>query len=110
MALPLINSDPSVWRRSAAVRITGATTVAEARAHLRLTGEPVAVVFAHGRPTGVVSEPVLTGAVTVGQADAPVGALMDYVTVPVDPRADADAAVRAFTDAALEWLRRRRDQ
>jgi hypothetical protein len=35
--------------------------------------------------------------------------LVDYVTVPVDQDADAEATVRAFTNAAWDWLRRRRD-
>jgi hypothetical protein len=110
MALPLIDSDPTAGRRTPAVRVTGATCVAEARAHLRIVGEPVAVVYAHGRPAGLVSEAVLTEAVVAGRSDAPVGALMDYVAVPVDPGADAEAAVQTFTDAAWAWLRRRRDQ
>jgi hypothetical protein len=111
MALPLFDSDQTAGRRAPAVaRITGATSVGEARAHLRLTGEPLAVVYIQGRPAGLVSEAALDGAVTAGRADSPAGALMDYMAVPVDPGADAEATVRTFTNAAWEWLRRRRDQ
>jgi hypothetical protein len=56
-----------------------------------------------------VTEAVLAGAVLAGRSDSPVGALMDHVVVPVDPGADAEAALRTFTDAAWDWLRRRRD-
>jgi hypothetical protein len=111
MALPLFDPDPTSGRRAPAVaRITSATSVAEARAHLRLVGEPLAVVYVHARPAGLVSEAALDGAVTAGRADSPVGALMDYVAVPVDRRADADVTVQTFTNTAREWLRRRRDQ
>jgi hypothetical protein len=110
MGLPLFDTDPTVVRRAPAARITGDTSVAEARAHLRLTGEPVAIVYYHGRPAGLVTEAVLDHTVMAGRCDSPVGALMDYVAVPVDPRADAEATVRTFTKTAWEWLRRRRDQ
>jgi hypothetical protein len=108
MGLPLFDSDPTVVRRPL-TRITSVTTVAEARAHLRLTGEPAAIVYARGRPAGLVTAGALGRASMAGHSERPVGALMDYVTVPVDPDADAEATVRAFTSSAWEWLRRRRD-
>jgi CBS domain-containing protein len=110
MGLPLSDSDPTVVGRGPATRIIGATTVAEAGAHLRLTGEPAAIVYAHGRPVGLVTAGALGRAAMAGRSERPVGALMDYVTVPADASADAEATVRAFTNAAGDWLRRRRDR
>lgn len=108
MALPQIDSDPTAFARvPAALRISRTTSVAEARAHLRLTREPSAVVFADGRPVGVVTDATLADAVNDGDADAPVGMVMDYVAVPVDRAADARTTVATFTAAAWDWLRRR---
>lgn len=81
--LPSIDSYPTAFGRVRdLVRICRTTTVAEARAHLQMTGDTSAIVFAHGRPVGVVMHATLTGAVDVGDADAPVGSVMDYVAVP----------------------------
>jgi hypothetical protein len=108
MALPQIDSDPTVLGRARdRIRVCQTTTVAEARAHLRLTGETSAIVYSHGRPAGLVGEATLAAAVNDGDADAPVGSVMDYVAVPVDPDADARATLATFTTAAWDWLRDR---
>jgi hypothetical protein len=109
MGQPLFDSDPTLVRRVPAARVTGATSVAEARAHMRITGEPAAIVYAQGRPAGLVAAGALGRASMAGHSERPVGVLVDYVTVPVDQDADAEATVLAFTNAAWDWLRRRRD-
>jgi hypothetical protein len=42
---------------------------------------------------------------TTSQQDAPISTVMDYVAVPVTPGAGAHETVRAFTDAAWDWLK-----
>jgi predicted transcriptional regulator len=107
--LPQMDSDPVASGRTRdLVRIGRTTTVAEAGAHLRITGNTCAVVFSHGRPIGLVTQATLADAVGTGDADAPVGAVMDYVAVPVDAGADAQSTVATFTTAAWEWLRTRK--
>ncbi len=108
MALPLIDSDPTIYDRVPhGVRITRSTTVAEARAHLRTTGEQAGVVYSQGRPAGVVTADALERAVQAGGCDEAVAAAMDFVAVPVHPGAGAEATVRAFNHAAWDWLRLR---
>jgi hypothetical protein len=101
-----MDSDPTAQDRVPALQaLTPASTVGEAAAHLRQTGEPVAVVMRRGCPVGLVSaEPVLE-AVRSGDSDALVLSMMDYVAVPVPPGADADQVLGAFNRAAWDWLR-----
>jgi len=108
MALPQMDSDPTAFGQVPdAQQVTSTTTVAEARARLRESGENAAVVYGAGRPIGIVTVAALAGAQLAGHADAPVGATLDYVAVPVDPRADSHDTVRTFTEAAWHWLMRR---
>ncbi|MGH9230150.1 MAG: hypothetical protein ACRD07_15750 [Acidimicrobiales bacterium] len=88
-------------------RLTPATPIHVARAHLRTTGEPAAVVFRSDRPVGVVTAAALTTRSAASSADAPVTTVMDHVTVPVEPDADAKETVRTFTRAAWDWLEQR---
>jgi predicted transcriptional regulator len=106
--LPQMDSDPRAFGRVPdLIRVGLTTTVAEAGAYLRMTGDTCAVVFSHGRPIGLVTEATLADAVDIGDADAPVGTVMDYVAVPVEAGADAQSTVARFTAAAWDWLRSR---
>lgn len=109
MARPMLDPDPTeLTRVPHADRIARITTLAEARAHLRLTGEPAGIVYAHSRPLGAVTATALNDAVAAGHGDTPVGQVMDYVAVPVAPATDdAAATVTSFTRAAWDWLRSR---
>lgn len=78
--------------------------VHEARARLRNTGEPAAVVFRSGRPVGVVTADALA---STYDANALIVRVMDHATVSVNPRADAIDTERAFSRAAQDWLSRR---
>ena len=106
MIVSRMDSDPTAVDRVTALQpLTPASTVGEAAAHLRATGDHVAVVMRAGCPVGLVSaEPVLE-AVRSGDSDALVQSMMDYVAVPVPPGADADRVLQAFTRAAWDWLR-----
>jgi hypothetical protein len=84
--------------------VTPATSVHEARARLRHTGERAVVVFQSDCPVGVVTEAALARAHT---SNGIVLTVMDHVTVPVDPHADAAEIVSTFTHAARDWLGRR---
>jgi hypothetical protein len=75
-----------------------------ALAHLRNSGETAAVVYRSARPVGVVTADALVRAAQSGRADAPIATAMDYVAVPFRRDADAYATVRAFADAAWDWL------
>jgi CBS domain-containing protein len=81
--------------------LTPASTVAEARAHLRATGESVAPVLRHGRPVGLVSAAALHDAERCGSCDAPVSAVMDYLAVPV-PRGAGPSATSVSGNAVIE--------
>jgi hypothetical protein len=106
MAFPMIDSDPTAAGHVPHDgRITRATGVAEARAHLRLTTEQAGVVYSQGAPAGIVTAAALDRAVTEGRGDGPVASVMDYVAVRVDRRTDAAGTLRAFTQAAWAWLR-----
>ena len=89
------------------IPLTPATPIHVARAYLRNTGEPAAVVFRSGRPVGVATAAALTTAHTASGADAPISTVMDHVTVPVSPRAGVNETVRTFTRAARDWLNQR---
>jgi hypothetical protein len=105
MASPHMESNTTAFDRlTSAWHLTPATSIHEARAHLRNSGEPAAVVFRSGQPVGVVTAAALAGAHT---ANALIVTVMDHVTVSVKPRADADETVRTFTRAARNWLRQR---
>ena len=108
MALPRMNSDTAVVDRvPGAHEVTTTTTICEARAQLHLTGESAAVVYRNGRPVGVVTAAALASARMAGGADAPIGTVMDYVVVPVDPKADAVETVQVFDHAAWDWHKHR---
>jgi CBS domain-containing protein len=105
MALPQMDPDPtSIDRLPGGPPVTTATRIHEAQAHLHLTGESAAVVYRDRRPVGVVTATALTRACNENRADAPITAVMDYVAVRVDQRADARDTVRIFNQAAWEWL------
>jgi CBS domain-containing protein len=108
MVLPLIDSDPTaLGGMPQGNRITRSTSVAEALAHLRLTGERAGVVYSQAVPTGIVTTAALHGAMAEGACDAPVAAVTDFVAVPIQPGADAETTLRAFNRAAWDWLRSR---
>ena len=84
MTLPRMDSDSTARDRVPDLQpLTPASTVAEARAHLRATGESVAPVLRHGRPVGLVSAAALHDAERCGSCDTPVSVVMDYLAVPV---------------------------
>ena len=101
MALPRMDSDPTAW----APQLTPASTLAEAWAHIRETGEPMAVVWRHGRPVGIVGAEALLDGIRIGRSGDPVATVMDYVAVHVDNRAGPGATLRQFRQAAWDWLR-----
>jgi hypothetical protein len=104
-----MDSDPTVYRRAPhPEQITRATGVAEARSHLRLTGEPAGVVYSQRKPAGIVTTAALDRAVADGRVDASVASVMEYVAVRVPPDGDAATTLDAFTQAAWDWLRSRR--
>ncbi len=96
MALHQIDGDPTAIERHSCERLTTATSVHEACAHLRTTGEPVAVVYRGGSPVGLVTAATLFDQAVSTSGDSPLIAVMDYVTVPVAGYRDANAALRAI--------------
>jgi hypothetical protein len=105
MALPLMDSDPTVLTpRSATSPLTADSTVHDAWERLSATGDTAAVVSRDGRPVAVVTRPAVEHALAAGMAGAPVGGVADLVAVPVDRSADALATLRTFTSAAWDWL------
>ena len=86
-------------------RLSAHSCVHEARAYLANTGQSAAVVTSNGQPVGVVTAEALD---RWSPPNAPITAVMDYVAVHVNPAADAEGTLRAFTAAAWEWLRPRR--
>jgi CBS domain-containing protein len=108
MALVPIEAEPSDDDRHAtAPTLAPHTPVHVARARLAATGEAAAVVFRRGRPVGVVTADALAAPGTTSQQDAPISTVMDYAVVPVTRGAGANETVRAFTDAAWDWLKLR---
>jgi hypothetical protein len=108
MALSQIDdSATAIDRVTSTSPLTPTTPIHVARAHLRNTGEPAAVVFRSDRPVGVVTAAALAPAHTASRADAPIATVLDHVTVPVNPDVDANETVRTFTRAAWDWLERR---
>ena len=85
--------------------LSPASTVGEAAAYLRATGERVAVVMRGGRPVGLVSAEPVHEAVRSGDSDALVQSMMDFVAVPIPPGAGGDRVREAFSRAASDWLR-----
>jgi hypothetical protein len=88
--------------------LTPHTAVHMARARLAATGDAAAVVYQQGRPVGVVTADALAEPGTTSQQDAPISSVMDYVAVHVTPGAGTQETVRAFSDAAWDWLKLRR--
>jgi CBS domain-containing protein len=108
MALvPIEAEPPDQDRHATAPTLAPHTPVHVARARLAATGEAAAVVFRRGRPVGVVTADALAAPGTTSQQDAPVSTVMDYAVVPVTRGAGANETVRAFTDAAWDWLKLR---
>jgi CBS domain containing-hemolysin-like protein len=101
MALPAMDSDPTVPRPP----LTPTSTLAEAWAHLRATGERMAVVWRHDQPVGMVGAEALLDGIRCGRSGDPVATVMEYVAVHVDSDADAGATLRQFRRAAWDWLR-----
>jgi CBS domain-containing protein len=105
VTLPMTDRDPGARdRMTAGSTVTNATCVHEALAHLRRTGESAAVVYRAGRPVGVVTAAALVRARNSLRADVPLAAVMDFVAVPVDARAEALEIVHRFNRAAWDWL------
>ncbi|HET6832950.1 MAG TPA: hypothetical protein VFH30_03710 [Acidimicrobiales bacterium] len=88
--------------------LTPHTAVHVARARLAATDEAAAVVFQQGRPVGIVTADALAEPGTTSQQDAPISTVMDYVAVRATRGTGAHETVRAFTDAAWDWLKLRR--
>ena len=101
MALPAMDSDPTVPRPP----LAPTSTLAEAWAHLRTTGERMAVVWRHGAPVGMVGAEALLDGIRTGRSGDPVATVMDYVAVHVDNEADTGETLRQFRQAAWDWLR-----
>jgi len=108
MAFAPIGDEPLHDHHAAAPTLAPHTAVHVARARLAATGEAAAVVFRQGRPVGIVTGDALAEPGTTSQQDAPISTAMDYVAVRVTPGTGAHETVRAFTDAAWDWLRLRR--
>ena len=108
MALvPIAAEPPDDDRHATAPTLAPHTAVHVARARLAATGEAAAVVFRRGRPVGVVTADALAEPGTTSQQDEPISTVMDYVAVAVTPGADPQETVRAFTDAARDWIKLR---
>jgi hypothetical protein len=108
MTLPLMDPDATaVAQLPRSEQVTTSTCVHEALARLQAGGERATVVYASGRPVGVVTAAALARALESGRAGSPIGATMDYVAVPVDRRAGARDTIHTFTNAAWAWLRGR---
>src|SRR5262245_12732727 len=106
MMISRMDSDPTAVGRIPALQpLSPASTVGEAAAHLRATGEGVAVVMRGGRPVGLVSAEPLHEAVRSGDSDALVQSMMDYIAVPIPADASGDRVLQAFNRAAWDWLR-----
>ncbi len=101
MAVPLMDSDPT----APGPPLTPTSTLAEAWAHLRATGERVAVVWRHDQPVGMVGAETLLDGIRCGRSGDPVATVMDYVAVHVDSTADTGDTLRRFRRAAWEWMR-----
>ena len=68
MALPQMDSDPTAIDRVPGARqIRTSTSICEALAHLRTTGETAAVVHRNGRPIGVMTAAALSSARMIGR-------------------------------------------
>lgn len=108
MALAPIDPEPVAEPgQAAAPALSPHTAVHVARARLVATGEAAAVVFRQDRPVGIVTADALAEPGTTSQQDAPISTVMDYVAVPVVHGVGAHETVRAFTDAAWDWLKLR---
>jgi hypothetical protein len=101
VALPAMDSDPTAQGPP----LTPTSTLAEAWAHLRNTGERMAVVWRHGVPVGMVGAEALLDGIRTGRSGDPVATVMDFVAVPVDSHADTGSTLRSFRQAAWDWLR-----
>jgi predicted transcriptional regulator len=109
MALAPIDDDPVDHAGPTGTpALTPHTAVHVARARLSETREAAAVVFQQGRPAGIVTADALAEPGTTSQQDAPIATVMDYVAVHVTRGTGAHETVRAFTDAAWDWLKLRR--
>ena len=108
MALPLMDSDPTVVpARSVKQALSWDTSVEEVWYRLAASDEPAAVLVCDGAPVAIVTRAAVERAMTAGMGAASAGAAADFVAVPVDQRADALDTLHAFTLAAWDWLIRR---
>src|SRR5687767_15159353 len=80
---------PAIDRLTGAWPLTPASSIHEARAHLRNTGEPAAVVFRSDHPVGVVTTAALARA---HDASALVATVMDHVREPAGHSVVASAS------------------
>lgn len=109
MALPLMDSDPTVLpARSHEPALGWDSSVDEVWSRLAASGEPAAVLVCDGEPAAVVTRTAAEAAMLTGLAEAPATAVADFVAVPVDRSADALDTLHAFTRAAWDWLVHRR--
>jgi hypothetical protein len=103
-----MDSDPTVVPARSVKQWSWDSSVEEVWNRLAASGEPAAVIVCDGAPAAVVTRAAAESAMTAGMADASVGAVADFVAVPVDHRADALDTMRAFTRAGWAWLIHRR--
>jgi predicted transcriptional regulator len=104
-----MNSGPTAFGLGAPTcQLTPASTIAEAAARMRATGESTAVVTRRGEPIGLVGADVVLDAVRTGRSEAPLASVMDRVIVRVDVNADVRETLHRFTDAGWDWLTSRR--
>lgn len=105
MSLSRMDSDPSALStRRPVCSLTPASTIAEAAAQLRATGESTAVVTRRGEPVGLVGADAVRDAVRTGRSEAPLASLIDRVVVRVDPYEDVRGTLQRFIDSAWDWL------
>jgi CBS domain-containing protein len=84
--------------------LTPASTIAEAAAQLRATGESTAVVTRRGEPVGLVGADAVRDAVRTGRSEAPLASLIDRIVVRVDPDEDVRGTLQRFINAGWDWL------
>jgi hypothetical protein len=109
MSLPQMDCDPTARAlRVPVCPLTLASTIAEAAARLRVTGELTAVVTRRGEPVGLVGAEAIRDAIRTGRSEASLASVMDRIVVRVDPNDDAWGTLQRFTNAAWDWMLSRR--
>jgi hypothetical protein len=103
MSLPRMDSDPTAHDRDTALQpLTAGSTVGEASAHLRATGERAAVVVRHGLPVGIVSGSPVADAVRAGATRR---SWRSWTTPRCRSRVAWRPAKCSARSTAWEWLR-----